>query len=237
MLTREAPSQTTDDERHESGRRAVSVCVWTNQTVVRVGLTTMLETPDDSIDVTVVPHHDDADVVLFDVAVLDTEPGMAQCWRASSPTPVIAVDWASRPDLGERARAAGIDWGITLGITCSELHQVVRDAAAGTTREHQIASAWTKETFPGQAAGLSRRQAEVLGLIASGLSNDGIARQVAVSINSVKSYIRAAYRKIEVTSRSQAVAWALRHGLGGSPQEAILGDLGPRPDTPWPRAR
>ncbi len=39
------------------------------------------------------------------------------------------------------------------------------------------------------------------------------ADRVFISINSVKTYIRSAYRKIGVTSRSQAVAWGLRNGL------------------------
>ncbi len=62
-------------------------------------------------------------------------------------------------------------------------------------------------------AGLSDREAQVLALIAEGLSNQEIADRVFVSINSVKTYIRSAYRKIGVNSRSQAVAWCLRHGV------------------------
>ena len=50
-------------------------------------------------------------------------------------------------------------------------------------------------------------------MIASGLANRDIAEQTNLSINSVKSYIRGAYAKIEVTSRSQAVLWAIQHGL------------------------
>ena len=47
-----------------------------------------------------------------------------------------------------------------------------------------------------------------------GLSNQQIADQVFVSINSIKTYIRSAYRKIGVHSRTQAVAWCLQHDLG-----------------------
>lgn len=62
-------------------------------------------------------------------------------------------------------------------------------------------------------AGLSDREEQVLALIAQGLTNQEIADRVFVSINSVKTYIRSAYRKIGVSSRSQAVAWGLRNGL------------------------
>ncbi|HET9841282.1 MAG TPA: response regulator transcription factor, partial [Nocardioides sp.] len=65
--------------------------------------------------------------------------------------------------------------------------------------------------------GLTAREREVLGLIASGLSNQQIVDQTLLSINSIKSYIRAAYRKIGATSRSEAVLWAVDHGLRSDP--------------------
>ena len=57
-------------------------------------------------------------------------------------------------------------------------------------------------------------------MIASGLANREIAEQTNLSINSVKSYIRGAYAKIEVSSRSQAVLWAIQHGLLKSTEPA-----------------
>ena len=50
-------------------------------------------------------------------------------------------------------------------------------------------------------------------LITQGLSNQEIAERSYLSINSVKTYIRTAYRKIGVTRRAQAVAWGMRHGF------------------------
>ena len=52
-----------------------------------------------------------------------------------------------------------------------------------------------------------------MALITQGLSNQEIADRVFVSINSVKSYIRYAYRKIGVERRSQAVVWAVENGF------------------------
>ncbi|WP_227463595.1 helix-turn-helix domain-containing protein [Nocardioides lijunqiniae] len=69
--------------------------------------------------------------------------------------------------------------------------------------------------------GLSHREAEMLHLITCGLSNQEIADALYLSINSVKTYIRSAYRKIEVTRRSQAVAWSVRRGLGRHAQHLI----------------
>ena len=67
--------------------------------------------------------------------------------------------------------------------------------------------------WPGRAAGLTARESEVLALITQGLSNQEIAERTYLSINSVKTYIRTAYRKIGVARRSQAVGWGMRHGF------------------------
>lgn len=61
---------------------------------------------------------------------------------------------------------------------------------------------------------LTVREVEVLDLIARGLSNLEIAERLSVSINSTKSCIRSAYRKIGVEKREHAVRWAIDRGYG-----------------------
>lgn len=58
---------------------------------------------------------------------------------------------------------------------------------------------------------LTARESEILGLVASGLSNTQIAEATQVSINSVKSFIRSAYRKIGAEKRGEAIAWFREH--------------------------
>jgi DNA-binding NarL/FixJ family response regulator len=53
----------------------------------------------------------------------------------------------------------------------------------------------------------------VVALIAAGAPNKQIARQLGLSMNTVKSHIRTAYRSMGVTSRTQAVLWAVDHGI------------------------
>ena len=67
--------------------------------------------------------------------------------------------------------------------------------------------------WPGREEGLTAREAEVLALITQGLTNAEIVERTGLSINSIKSYIRSCYRKIDVTSRSRAVLWGLAHGF------------------------
>lgn len=60
---------------------------------------------------------------------------------------------------------------------------------------------------PGYGVGLSPREADIVALIAEGLSNQEIADRLYLSINSVKTCIRSAYRRIGVSNRSQALLW------------------------------
>jgi DNA-binding CsgD family transcriptional regulator len=59
-----------------------------------------------------------------------------------------------------------------------------------------------------RSEGLADRESEILALITHGKSNAEVATLTYCSPNTVKSYIRTIYRKIEVTSRTQAVLWA-----------------------------
>jgi DNA-binding CsgD family transcriptional regulator len=61
--------------------------------------------------------------------------------------------------------------------------------------------------------GLSPRELQVMTLVASGATNEEIARELFLGINTIKTYIRTAYRKAGVTRRAQAVIWGREHGL------------------------
>jgi DNA-binding NarL/FixJ family response regulator len=67
---------------------------------------------------------------------------------------------------------------------------------------------------------LTQRELDVLRLVARGFSNREIATVLALSPNTVKTYIRLAYRRIGVESRSQAVLWAVGRGLHEDPDDA-----------------
>ncbi|MFD8596542.1 response regulator [Kitasatospora sp. NPDC059646] len=66
---------------------------------------------------------------------------------------------------------------------------------------------------PALPDGLTQREAEVLALIASGLSNAEIAERLFVSPATVKTHINNLFAKTAVRDRAQAVAYAFKHGI------------------------
>jgi predicted ATPase/DNA-binding CsgD family transcriptional regulator len=67
---------------------------------------------------------------------------------------------------------------------------------------------------PDHPRGLTSREVEVLGLVATGLTDAQVAERLVLSVRTVHSHVRSIYRKLGVSSRSAATGYALRHGLG-----------------------
>jgi DNA-binding NarL/FixJ family response regulator len=155
------------------------------------------------------------DVVLYDVIKLNDGNGAdLDHLLEHTVSTVIAVDRTLKPDLGTRAREKGVEWAITLDISPDELLDVIKDAASGKLDEDtNVAQEWDPRDFLGAAAGISPRESDVLQLVVMGHSNQEIAETLYLSINSVKTYIRSTYRKINVTSRGQAIVWAIQNGF------------------------
>ncbi len=100
------------------------------------------------------------------------------------------------------------------------LHQVLADQAAiDPAVQHHLIDAVTTTPPAGPAAparvadGLTAREAEVLSLIAAGLSNTQIAQHLTVSEGTVKSHINHLLAKTGCRDRAQAVAYAYQHHL------------------------
>ena len=217
------------------------VAIQSHHEVVVRGFRSMLGDAVGSSAVEVVDLADHPDVVLYDVIGLQTGDGdeLARLVRDPEVT-VLAVACALRPDLLAQALAKGAHGFVTMDVTAASLAQAVStarrsgpDTDVGSDRDgrHQQ---WPA---PGSDVRLTGRERDVLGLIARGYSNQEVATRSFLSINSVKTYIRTAYRKIGVTSRSQAVIWCLTHGFPAAlPEEAGAPAPAPTPVTALDRA-
>jgi DNA-binding NarL/FixJ family response regulator len=61
--------------------------------------------------------------------------------------------------------------------------------------------------------GLTRREGEVLGLLASGLTNRQMADRLVLSVHTIERHLNNAYCKIRARNRAAAAAYSVRHGL------------------------
>jgi two-component system, NarL family, response regulator LiaR len=127
---------------------------------------------------------------------------------------VVVYSWDEYPE--EAARRQGAVGYVHKGSSADELVAAITAIHDGTEPGVVERDAEPFLTWPGQAIGLSRRESEILTFITRGVTNEEIARRSFLSINTVKSYIRNAYRKIGVRTRPQAVAWGYRNGFESS---------------------
>jgi NarL family two-component system response regulator LiaR len=177
----------------------------------------------------------DVDVVLYDTfgqvqgAGIDLED-----FVRDSGAKVVIYSWNLRPDLVEKAIAGGASGYLSKVLTGPVIVEALERIMSGEivilAGDHGT-SVGGEGDWPGRSAGLSPREAEVVALIARGLSNEEIAERAYVSMSSVKSHIRSAYRKIGVERRTQAVLWAVANGFVPDIERTIDSVLRLRPSV------
>ena len=159
----------------------------------------------------------DVDIVLFDTfAQIQGEGIDLEDFVRDSGAKVVVYSWNLRPELIEQAIAAGARGYLSKVLTgpqvVAALERVMRGEIVILPGDSETSVEGAGD-WPGRSAGLTPREAEILALITQGLTNQDIATRAFLSINSVKTYIRSAYRKINVTRRSQAVLWGVENGF------------------------
>jgi len=166
----------------------------------------------------------DVDVVLYDTFG-QAQGDVAELDKlvADSEARVVVFSWNIQAELVARTIARGAAGYLSKGLSAEDLVEAIEAVHAGglvVPSGVEVSDVLPATEWPGRDTGLSAREAEVLALITQGYSNREIAERSYLSINSVKTYIRAAYRKIGVTRRSQAVVWGLTHGFATRDQRA-----------------
>lgn len=175
------------------------------------------------LDTGMVPESD-VDLVLYDSfgqpqgAALDISSV-----KGRTGAKVVVYSWNTQPELVEQSLVAGASGYISKGVSGEELVEQLERIHGGetvVTGPDDITGEVGR--WPGDEHGLSPREAEVLALICQGLSNEEICDRAFLSINTVKTYVRTLYRKIEVDSRTQAVLWGVDHGFRPDHMRQIL---------------
>lgn len=158
------------------------------------------------------------DVVLMDLVMPEMDGATAtRAIREACPdTQVIALTSFKEEDLVRAALQAGAIGYLLKNVSADELAGAIRAARAGRpTLDPEATRALihsaTKPPAPGHD--LTDREREVLGLMVQGLSNAAIAGKLVVSESTAKFHVSSILSKLNVNSRTEAVALALQRHL------------------------
>jgi DNA-binding NarL/FixJ family response regulator len=165
-----------------------------------------------------------ADVALVDVRMRSAS-GLELCrelLRLAPDTKVVLLTVYDDEQYLFEALRAGASGYLTKQVVAEELLGHLRRVLAGEivvdpSLAGRVALSASRlqrgEFWAGAHLGLTQRESEVLELIVQGNSNRAIAGRLVLGEETVKSHVRSIYRKLGVTDRAQAVAYALREGV------------------------
>jgi DNA-binding NarL/FixJ family response regulator len=146
------------------------------------------------------------------VAVTDCEAGMrlVASKQCSTRRLLILTDDTSEITI-RRAVGLGIQGYLPLSSCVEAVVRAVRSIHCGGTAIAPIVMA--KMAISLRSQPLTGRELEVLSLLMQGLPDKAIARRLERSVGTAKSHVKAILTKLEASSRTQAIAVALRRGL------------------------
>jgi DNA-binding NarL/FixJ family response regulator len=143
---------------------------------------------------------------------------------------VIALTTVADDESVLGALRAGARGYLTKDAGSDQIHDAILAVAAGDaaldpTIQHHVVAALaddgpggSRPSTPELPGGLTSREAEVLALIAEGLTNAEIADRLVVSPTTVKSHINHLFAKAGLRDRTQAVNYAYRTGIAAPPR-------------------
>jgi DNA-binding NarL/FixJ family response regulator len=216
-------------------RTPISVIIADDHRVVREGLATILSAVDtvevaglaaDGAQAVGLAVEHGADVVLMDLHMPGTD-GVEATRRLKEERPataVVVLTTYTDDDSILAALEAGATGYLTKNASAADIRRAIEAAVSGHTMLDPLAAARLihagRRNDPGRSGkdthlpdGLTEREAQVLGLIAQGLSNAEIAARLYLSRSTVKTHINQIFAKTGSRDRPQAIVYAHRHGI------------------------
>lgn len=159
-------------------------------------------------------HQTDPDLVLLDLRMPGLD-GLACLDAIRERHPRVKVVILSAFEDQEHVRAAfarGASAYIVKSVNPLDLPSALRQVVEATV--YQAPSLVQGAATPqAETGGLTDREAEILGAVARGLSNQAIGKEFWVTEQTVKFHLTNIYRKLGVSNRTEATRFAYNHGL------------------------
>jgi DNA-binding NarL/FixJ family response regulator len=205
----------------------ITVLIADDHPFVRHGLRTYLETLEDmdvageagnGVEAVELAERLLPDVVLMDLVMpeLDGVSAIRRIRELAPSTKVIALTSFDDDEKVFPAIKAGAAGYLLKDVRPADLAEAVRKASRGEALLAPSVAARLMQEVSGERpapAGLTERELEVLRLIARGMSNKQIARELVVSEKTVKTHVSNILAKLHLADRTQAALYAVREGL------------------------
>lgn len=153
-----------------------------------------------------------ADLVICDYATgLTLARTNRRGGTATSAARLLVLTTMDREQSVRQAFETGVHGYLLSGSCVEDVVEAVRTVAHGRRFlspevAQRMADSMTREH-------LTRRESEVLGLLAEGSCNKEVARRLNITLSTVKAHVKAIMAKLEVSSRTHAVSIAAQRGL------------------------
>lgn len=112
------------------------------------------------------------------------------------------------------SRSANLD-EVVVAVRQVLAGRVAIDSATASRLLNDLSKTLSQSEPEVRGSNLTRRELQVLELVADGLPNRDVANQLHISENTVKNHMRSIHEKLDVRTRTEAVVKAARHGLLG----------------------
>ncbi len=207
--------------------QTIRVMLVDDHNVVRSGLATFLRAYEDlelvgeaknGLEAVHLCHQKKPEVILMDLMMPEMD-GIAATQAILADYPdvkIIAMTSFEDEQLVHGVLAAGAISYLLKNVTSEELAKAIRDAASGrTTLSPEAARALVQATRPTKQPtfDLTEREMEVLNLVVQGKSNQQIADGMVISLATVKAHISNILSKLQVSSRAEAIAYAIKNKI------------------------
>jgi two-component system nitrate/nitrite response regulator NarL len=157
------------------------------------------------------------DIVLLDIRMpgLDGLQVLDRLQKLYPETKVVMLSGVDEPGLAEEALRRGAKAFLGKGIDPAEVAPVLHQVFDGTLVTESFGASGIA-VGAADEFGLTGRETEILEQVASGQSNKQIAGKFWLSEQTIKYHLTNVYRKLGVSSRTEAARFAYEHGLAGS---------------------